>query len=84
MIEFPGEINGSGDNAILLIGKAPGSITIQANPDNHVLKVTDYGSAETELVNTKEPYDGVINIPLNPVVLEIESQGDWEILVREK
>jgi hypothetical protein len=40
MIEVPGEITGSGDDAILLIGKAPGSITIQANPDNHVFKAT--------------------------------------------
>ena len=63
MIEVPGEITGSGDNAILLIGEATGSITIQATLDNHVFKVTAYGSTETELVNTKEPYDGVINIP---------------------
>jgi hypothetical protein len=48
------------------------------------LRLLPYGSTETELVNTKEPYQGVINMPADTVVLEIKSQGDWEISVREK
>jgi hypothetical protein len=84
LIDVPGSITGFGDDAILLVGEIPGSITIKANPDGHIFKINAYGSTETELVNTKDPYEGVISLPADTVLIEIGSQDDWEITIHEK
>ncbi len=79
VIEVPGVIAGSGDDAILMVGGTPDSIMIKGNPDSQFFKITAYGNAETQLVNTSEPFEGTITLPPDTVLLEINSQSIWEI-----
>jgi hypothetical protein len=84
VIEIPGSLTGSGDDAILIIGGTPGSMTIKGNPDDSIFKVFAYGSVETELVNTKDIFEGKIDLPPDIILLEIQSEGEWEISICEK
>ena len=84
MIDVPGDITGFGDEAILVIGDTPGSITFRGNSSGQIFNVFAYGSTETMLVNTKYPFEGSQNLPPDTVLLKIQSDGEWEISISGK
>ena len=80
-LEVPGEIEGSGDDVILLTGSEPDIATIKGNASSRYFGVIGYHARRDLLVNTTDPYNGRVNLNRNTLVLEIVSVDDWSIVV---
>ena len=73
-------ITGSGDS-ILLVDSYGTSAHIVGNQGGAHFSVKSYGSSRDNLmVNTTDPYDGTVMLKGNPVLLEIDAEGEWSIL----
>ena len=72
-------VTGSGDT-VLLVNSYGSSATITGNTAGRHFAVKSYGnSANNLMVNTTDPYEGKVMIKGEPILLEINSIGEWSI-----
>lgn len=72
-------ITGSNDS-ILLVESYGTSAYITGNQSGAHFSIKSYGTTRDDLmVNTTDPYDGTVMLKGDPVVLEIDAEGEWSI-----
>ena len=75
----PGVIEGDGD-AVILISGAPTRAHVVGNAESRYFGVTGYRTSRSGLVNTTDPYDGIVLVPSTAnFAFEIVSEGHWRI-----
>lgn len=74
-------LEGTGDQVLLVSGN-PTRASITGNAGAHHFAVTVYGPSGSDLlVNTTDPYEGNVMVTGDPVVLEVDSEDAWSILL---
>lgn len=74
-------LDGTGDQVLLVSGN-PTRASITGNAGAHHFAVTVYGPSGSDLlVNTTDPYEGNVMVTGDPVVLEVDSEDAWSILL---
>lgn len=82
VLDVPGEIEGTGDDVVLLRGSTPDLAEITGNASGRYFGVYSYGlNSYDVMVNTTEPYSGKVQIEPDTVIFEIKSVDDWNISV---
>lgn len=77
--EVPGTITGTGD-AVLILLAAADTAKVTGNPASGHFAVIGYGGTFPDLmVNTTDPYDGMVQVGLGSRVLVVTAVGDWTI-----
>jgi hypothetical protein len=80
-LEFPGIIEGTGDDVIILEPRDPNNphlAKIQGNKGAGYFGVTGYNGYSSDLlVNTTDPYEGTVFLASVPIVIEFKSIGNW-------
>lgn len=72
-------LSGTGDEVLIVSGQ-PSRALIKGNASSRYFGVRPYGgSSSISLVNTTDPYEGRVRIPSGTKVLEVKSEGAWEI-----
>lgn len=72
-------LSGTGDEVLIVNGQ-PSRALIKGNASSRYFGVRPYGgSSSVSLVNTTDPYEGRVRIPSGTKVLEVKSEGGWEI-----
>lgn len=72
-------ISGTGDS-IMMVENYGTTATISGNQGANHFAVKTYGTQSNELlVNTVDPYSGTVMLNGNPVILQVNSEGEWEI-----
>jgi hypothetical protein len=82
ILTLPGTMEGTGDMVFLLDGN-PDLATISGNDGGGHFAVLAYGSRSNLLVNTTDPYSGVVIVPADVLVIEVDSEGPWSIEITE-
>ena len=74
-------LDGTGDQ-VLLVSGSPTRASITGNAGAHHFAVAVYGASGSDLlVNTTDPYEGNVMVTDDPVVLEVDSEDAWSILL---
>ena len=72
-------INGTGDS-VMLVGEYGLTATISGNQGASHFAVKTYGTESNDLlVNTTDPYDGMVVLSGDPVILQVNAKGEWTI-----
>ena len=71
-------IKGDGDDVFLIKG-SPDAAVIEGNAAGRNFAVTAYGTSADILVNTVDPYVGVVMMPPDSSVVEVTTIGPWEV-----
>ena len=72
-------ISGTGDS-IMMVENYGTTATISGNQGANHFAVKTYGTQSNELlVNTVDPYSGTVMLNGDPVILQVNSEGEWEI-----
>lgn len=67
---------------MLLVSGSPTRASITGNAGAHHFAVAVYGASGSDLlVNTTDPYEGNVMVTDDPVVLEVDSEDAWSILL---
>jgi len=75
--QCPGQIEGSGDDVILITG-AEGLMKIYGNAEgSHFAAISYAASGKRLLVNTTEKYSGRVRVPKETFIMEIRAVGPW-------
>jgi hypothetical protein len=82
VLDVPGQIEGTGDDVILLRGGTPDLAEITGNASGRYFGVYSYGMGSYDvMVNTTEPYTGKVQVNADSLIFEIKSVDDWNIAV---
>ena len=81
-VDVPGEISGTGDYVFGLRGN-PDTAAIQGNSTSNFFAVISYGNQRNLLVNTTDPYEGVVIVPSGTLIIEVQASADWVIDIKE-
>jgi hypothetical protein len=87
VLNVPGKIDGKGDDVIVLSGSVPDLAKIVGNAESLYFSVKNYSSDGyilDLLVNTTDPYEGMVILSKDTAFLEIVSEGDWSIEITTK
>jgi hypothetical protein len=83
--DVPGQIEGSGDDVVLLVGGTPDLATVSGNTAERHFAVKGYGSGRPRLlVNTTDPYDGTVRLDSDTLLLEIIATGAWTVTISSR
>jgi hypothetical protein len=78
-VEVPGSISGVGDYVFALSGGIPDTATITGNQSERFFAVLGYGDGIDLLVNTTDPYQGVVLLDPDTLIIEVQAEGEWTI-----
>lgn len=81
VIEVPGTYEGKGDDVIILAGETPDLAKISGNNGDRYFSVEGYTDGYDLLVNTTEPYDGIVLLNPDTWAFEVTASGPWTIEV---
>lgn len=84
-LSVPGQIEGSGDEVLVLDGGQPDIATVSGNQAGRHFSVVSYTIEGQQvfgsIVNTTDPYDGQILLEGETGILEVTAVGPWSISV---
>lgn len=82
VLDVPGQIEGKGDDVVLLRGGTPDLAEITGNASGRYFGVYSYGRNSYDvMVNTTEPYTGKVRVNADSLIFEIQSVDNWNIIV---
>lgn len=88
IVSAPGTIEGTGDEVIVLDGLVPDTLIIEANKakSSHfaIISYSAFGEYLDLLVNTTDPYEGVVLVDAESKFLRIKSSDNWKIEITAK
>lgn len=77
-LDVPGSISGTGDDVILLFGD-PDTAKINGNASSQYFAVESYGTNWDLLVNTTDPYEGIVILSKDAWILQVTASDPWTI-----
>ena len=85
LLDVPGTIEGTGDEVFLLTGETPDVAYISGNACSGHFAVIPYDiNRQSSLVNTTDPYEGIVLVDADARVLEVMSTCSWTIEISTK
>lgn len=80
LLFIPGEISGKGDYIFTIRGGTPDIATITGNSSSRYFGVYGYSDNGLDLlVNTTDPYAGMVLLDSTTIVIEVNAHGEWAI-----
>jgi hypothetical protein len=83
-VEVPGEISGVGDYVFALVAGTPDTATITGNASSRFFAVMGYGNGIDLLVNTTDPYEGIVLLDPETLVIDVQAVGEWTIEIEAR
>lgn len=83
-IVMPGALGGTGDDVLALAGGQPNLATVLGNASSRYFGIVGYdsnGAYLDLLVNTTDPYSGVVPLDRRTVYLVVQAEDAWSISV---
>lgn len=77
-----GELYSGIGDAVLLIPSGSRSAVINGNSWSRHFAVHTYGSSTDLLVNTVDPYSGTVRVDSDAVIMTIDAEGGWSVLMQ--
>ena len=85
-LSIPGTITGSRDYVFEIVGRTPDTAHIIGNLDSRYFGVKTYDESGylDLLLNTTDPFDGVVIVDSGSELFEVNVEGSWEIEITIK
>lgn len=85
-VEVPGEIEGTGDDVIVLVGGDPDTAVITGNEGgaaNFAIWSYSTSAGRDLLVNTTDTYEGTVILDRDTIIMDIHAEKPWTISITD-